>query len=452
MFVGSVLSSHPSLTGTQAVVYAEHGGHLWEVLRDTRPGIGPVFLNLTEPAGDCIAYTPFVLWGDDPGPTPIRVFCTTSAGQLAAALLNPVTRAPMGWEAHTGAGIPAMNTPPGASVTFPPSLPVQVLREFSSLVRDLLGVGATTSVSDPSLMPRRSVFIGGVDGSLWERTRVDGSFSWISHGTPPGTLVAGEPMTDPALVPPASPLRIFATDSSGGIVERIIGGPSGVTWVNHGRPPGPAGLANVSSGGIVVANLAAGLVHVIVQAGGWLQRLTITALGSPGFWIPLGTTPSPRTVFQTEVTSSPGAATIFVGPSSVYVSFFIVASRRAITADIDDTFADIGDIAGRTIDEVWFCGHDFRTGTVAYLSNLGPPGRPALTGTNEYIINAVRGHSPTLRRVYGSSRPSQGGTESLDEWTYDLAPIGSAALGLPPTVPACVPPPGGPRNYGVGPG
>jgi hypothetical protein len=233
-------------------------------------------------------------------------------------------------------------------------------------------------------------------------------------------------MTDAALVPPASPLRIFAAAASGTLVERIIDGPPGMTWVDHGRPSSAAGASAVSSGGVVVPDPFTGAVHVLVLAGEALHMLSVPTIGQAGTWVTLSAPPPTSPVEQTWVSSSPAASTITAEPAQVFVSYFVVGSRRSVT----------GMLVGAPTEEVWLCGSDVRAGGIAYLINLGGPGRPPLAGTNTYLISEVRGHARELRRVYAASWPSQGGAESLDEWTYDLAPVGSAALGLPQTMPA----------------
>jgi hypothetical protein len=295
---------------------------------------------------------------------------------------------------------------------------------------------------------RRSLFVGAVDGSLWERTLIGGNFQWIAHGTPPGTCVTGEPMTDPALVPPVSPLRIFAAAASGALVERIIDDPSGVTWIDHGRPSTASGPVNVGSGGVVVADLARGSVHVFVSQGGALHRLDIATLGQAGSWSMLPAPPPSTPAEDTWISSRPGCATLVASSTTVFAHFFVVATRRL----------SAGGLSGQPTDEVFHCRSNLRVaGNLAYVDLLGAPGRPPLLGTNYYVVAAVRGHAAPLNRVYASSWPSQGGAESLDEWTVPPAPSGTAGLGLPPAMPApCRDAPpvmmacGGPRQFGVG--
>lgn len=435
MLVGAALSSHASLTTTQAAVYAVHQGHLVELLRDTTPGTPPSWVNLGEPVGTCVAYPPTMVWAGDSA-APIRVFCTTSSGELAARLLDFNTRAPLSWERHVNGGPPAVFTPPGASV------------EWSVTAR--FGCLAAFLPVPPVRVGRTSLFVGATDGSLWERTRIGGAFQWISHGNPPGTCVVGEPMTDPALVPPASPLRIFAATAAGTLFERIIDGPSGVTWIDHGRPSSAAGPLNVGSGGVVVADLEQGAVHVLITTGETLHRLSIPTLGSPGTWtalpLPAPTIPSE----STWVATNPASGTTIVGDGTVVGEFFVVATRRRST----------GSLVSAPTEEVWHCRTDVRKpGDLTWATNLGAPGRPAPAGVDYYVINVVRGLAAApLSRVYASSRPAQGTLESLDEWTF--APAGTATgLGLPPVMPApCSSPPpvmrtcGGPRQFGVGAG
>jgi hypothetical protein len=255
-------------------------------------------------------------------------------------------------------------------------------------------------------------------------------------------------MTDAALVPPVSPLRIFAAAASGTLVERVIDGPAGVTWIDHGRPATAAGPVNVNSGGVVAADAARGSVHVLVSTGAGLHRLDIPTLGSPGSWTMLPSPPPSSPAEDTWISSSPASATIVVGATSVFVEFFVVGTRR-LTG---------GGLVPTPTDEVWHCRSNLRVpGNLAYTSILGTPGRTPLLGTNYYTISSVRGHAAMLSRVYASSRPAQGGAESLDEWNYASAPVSSTGLGLPPALPArCADAPqtmtacGGPRQFGVG--
>ena len=62
MFVGSVLTSHASLTGAQAAIYALHDGHLFELLRDVTPGVVLSWVNLGEPTNTCVG-TPAAVRG-----------------------------------------------------------------------------------------------------------------------------------------------------------------------------------------------------------------------------------------------------------------------------------------------------------------------------------------------------------------------------------------------------
>jgi hypothetical protein len=431
MLAGAVLTSHASLTNSQAAIYALHDGHLFELLRDTTPGVLLSWVNLGEPPNTCVAYPPSVVWGNDSS-APIRVFCTTSSGRLAARLLDFNTRAPLAWENHDDGNVPTLFTAPGASV------------EWSTTTN----AGCLAGFFPPARVSRTSLFVGATDGSLWERTRTAATLQWVDRGTPPGTCVVGEPMTDPAMVPPASPLRVFVAAASGTLFERIIDGPSGITWVDHGRPSTAAGPVSVGSGGVVVSDVAMGAVHVLMTAGATLFRLDIPTLGMPGSWTALPAPPPTVAGEDTWISSGPGGGMTVAGAATVLGEFFVVGTRRLSG----------GGLVGVPTDEVWHCRSDVRVaGDLTYVGNLGAPGRTPLSGTNYYLISAVRGLAAPLSRIYASSRPSQGTTESLDEWSFAPAAVGSSGLGLPPALPApctsaspvmnaC----GGPRRFTVG--
>jgi hypothetical protein len=431
MFVGSSLSAHPSLTGNQVAVYASHEGHLVELLRDVTPGATPSWVHHGAPPNSCVAYPPSVVWADDSA-APIRVFCTTTDGRLAARLLDYNTRAPQAWEVHDDAPAPSVFTPPGASVSWGVTIKPGCLTAF---------------LPWPEIrVTRTSLFVGATNGRLWERTRTGGAFQWIDHGNPPGTCIVGEPMTDPSLVPPSSPLRIFVATAAGTLAERVLYGPSAFTWIDHGRPSTAAGPVNVGSGGCVVDDAQQGAVHVFVAAGSSLHRLTIPSLGAPGAWSMLPLPPAASVRETTWIAAGPNVGTTASG-ASLIADFFVVGGRRTTT----------GALVGAPIEEVLQCRSDLRVpGDLTYVANLGPPGRAAPTGTDYYVITNVRGLAVPQNRVYASTWPAQGGDESLDEWTFS-SPGGAATLGLPAALPApcrATPPTmmtcGGPRRFTVG--
>lgn len=434
MFVGTALSSHPSLTPEQVLLFAMHDGQLIEHLRTITPGVLPSWVNHDRPPGTCIASPPAVAWATDPAPEPIRVFCATTDGRLTARLLDPATLQARGWEMHDGPGSPMVVTTPGASLTAPVRMAYRpgVGRGPDRRDRRRGGIAPVTVVT------RQSLFVGAEDGTLWERTRSGGAFSWVGHGSPPGLGVTGQPFTDPVLTWAAGPVRIFALSTASSLVERIIGGPAGVTWVDHGRPAGPGGPLNLAGTGVVAANPALGTVHVLVPGGGLLHALTIPALGARGTWSTPGGQVSLLPGIEETVETSPDAVTVVRTTSKFYAEFFLVVARRVRTPPL----------VGRLTNSVRRYRHEFGAGTFVVLESLGEVARPPLAGSEWYLISQVCGHAPALHRVYASSRPAHGTVESLDEWTYFPETGGAVTLGMPPgPLTRCT---SGPRHFTVG--
>ncbi|MBL8962377.1 MAG: hypothetical protein JNJ98_21120 [Gemmatimonadetes bacterium] len=454
MFVGAALSSHPVLTSTQAAVYTVHDGTLFEGVRDVTAGTTLSWRNLGQPRGTCIAYPPFVIWSRDQSSTPIRIFCTTTDGSLAACLLDARTRSPLGWEIHTIPGAARVFTPPGATIEYEPQWVFSVGRWMRVRVptkgpvgmmgRLIIWLRLATAVDGPN-----SVFVGSTDGHLWELMRRSGAFSWTDHGAPPGHCIAGRPMTVLSAPAESAPRRIFAATRSGAMVERVIVPGGASLWVDHGRPAKPSGapgsLATIFPGGVVATDTA-GAPHVIVLADDQLHALRVSTMGAPGSWSALAQPPASSVRESTWTTTPPtvGLATPGVGS----VTTFVVGSRQTRS----------GTIVGRVIEEVLQVRYEPANGQLSHEAVLGEPDRP-LFGTDRFVINHVAGVWPVLGRVYASSRAAFSATESLDEWGYATTPPTRASLGLPPVPGApCNQAPqrmtgcGGPMTYGVGSG
>lgn len=453
MFVGAALSSHPVLTSTQTAVYTVHEGTLVACMRDVTPGTVLSWRNLGQPQGTCVAYPPFVIWSRDQASSPIRIFCTTTDGHLAACLLHAQTGAPLGWELHTIPGTAKVFTPPGASIEYEPrwvfsagrwiriGVPTKGL--LGLMGRLIIWLRLASMVDGPN-----SVFVGATDGHLWELTRQGGAFSWTDHGAPPGDCIVGQPLTVLSAPAEFAPRRIFAAARSGAMVERVIvpGGTS--LWVNHGRPAKPSGapgsLATVFPGGVVATDTA-GAPHVIVLADEQLHALRVSTMGAPGSWSALPLPPLASVRESTWISTAPSVA--IPTPGAGTVQSFVVGSRQTRS----------GTIVGRPIEEVLQVRYEPANGQLSYVAVLGEPDRP-LVGTDRFVINNVAGMGPALGRVYASSRAAFSGTESLDEWGFATTPTTRASLGLPTTQgTACSQAPqrmtgcGGPITYGVGP-
>jgi hypothetical protein len=456
MFVGSALSDHSTLTPVQVAIYSLHDGQLFETLRTATPGVVVAWRNLTQPSPACVGTPPTVLWRDKGG-QPLRVFCTATDDTLIARPLAPGTRNPLPWEVHGGTGSPTVFTSPGASVEFnvPGAGAVAIAPGAGAGVIFELepeGMSGDLDLPMPAGFQKQSLFVGATDGSLWERTLIGGIFSWVSHGSPPGTCVAGEPATDPAAVPPASPLRVFATAFSGAVVEWVIGGPAGITWVDHGRPTVGGVPVNVSRYLVVVFDPGTGAMHVFAEAGDALHELRVATLGAPGTWREIGAPAATRAGEATRVESSPGGANIVLDPANgPFVRFFVVASRQRTTTarptsgwDVLQAFLSFitfglvpppqdtkTPIESAPTEELWECRGNVRAGNTGFATNLGPPSRTPLLRTDWYRLAKPAGAVPDRSLVYSSSVAAEGtAPESLDEWS--TSPVGSTPLGLMP--------------------
>ena len=453
MFVGSALSDHDSLTAAQVAIYSLHDGQLFETVRTATAGVGTTWGNLTQPSPACVATPPTVLWRDKGG-QPLRVFCTATDGTLVARPLAPGTRMPLPWEVHGGTGSPTVFTSPGASVEFKVAVPgaVAIPPGAGPVLVELEpeGIPGDLALAMPAGFLKQSLFVGATDGSLWERTLIAGIFSWVPHASPPGTGVAGEPATDPAAVPPTSPLRVFATASSGSVVERVIGGPAGITWVDHGRPTVGGVAVNVSPFLVVVFDPGTGAMHVFAEAGESLHELRVATLGAPGTWVAIGAPVATRADDVTRVEGSPGGANIYLDPASgPFVRFFVAASRQRITAARPTSGWDVlqailsfitfglvpppqdtnTPIESAPTEDMWECLGNVRAGNTAFATNLGPPSRTPLRRTDWYRLARPAGAVPDRSLVYSSSVAAEGtAPESLDEWC--TSPVSSTPLGL----------------------
>jgi hypothetical protein len=456
MFVGSALSDHSSLTQAQVAIYSLHDGQLFETLRTATPGVVVAWRNLTQPSPACVATPPTVLWRDKGG-QPLRVFCTATDGTLVARPLALGTRLPLPWEVHGGTGSPTVFTSPGASVEFNVTVPGAVAIPPGAVPPVIVelepeGITGDLVLPVPAGFLKQSLFVGATDGTLWERTLIAGVFSWVSHGSPPGTCVSGEPATDPAAVPPTSPLRVFATAFSGAVVERVIGGPAGITWVNHGRPTVGGVPVNASRYLVAVFDPGTGAMHVFAEAGDALHELRVATLGDPGTWREIGAPAATRAGETTRVESSPGGANIVLDPASgPFVRFFVVASRQVVTTARSASFWDVvqtvlsfitfglvptpqgtdSRIVSAPTEEMWECLGNVRAGNTGFATNLGLPSRTPLLRTDWYRLAKPAGAVPDRSLVYSSSVAAEGtAPESLDEWS--TSPVGSTPLGLMP--------------------
>jgi len=232
----------------------------------------------------------------------------------------------------------------------------------------------------------------------------------------------------------------------------VIGGPAGITWVDHGRPTVRGVPVNVSPYLVVVFDPGTGAMHVFAEAGEALHELRVATLGAPGTWVAIGAPAATRAGEATRMEGSPGGANIVLDPATgPFVRFFVAASRQRTTTarptslwDALQAFVSFitfglfpppqdtdTPIESAPTEELWECLGNVRAGNTGFFRNLGSPSRTPLLRTDWYRLARPAGAVPDRSLVYSSSVAAEGtAPESLDEWS--IAPVGSTPLGLMP--------------------
>lgn len=156
-------------------------------------------------------------------------------------------------------------------------------------VRDVgVGVFALRS-SGPPLAAW--VFVSAEDGHLWARTSdPNGSWSWIDHCAPPGTLLRSG--VSPIALNPSSGAPAVHVLADDGQLWRLAKGVAGWQWSRRGAPPGQLIFAVIGAAALPSATGVLALAVVVAISGDGALWINVAGGDQSSVWTTLGT-PAP---------------------------------------------------------------------------------------------------------------------------------------------------------------